>query len=273
MTTPTRRTSRVLAAVGVAAIALALSVVAASPAYANVFIATDAASLSAAITAANTNPGVDTIRIQPALPGNTITMSAANPQVTGPIIVTGDPSNPPTIVGPTVAAPIFQVVDPTANFELDDVNMAGIPATGDAITFVSSSGTVTLNHDTFTNFPHPAVELLLHTGNLIVSDSTFSGNSSLAADADGGAITAGSVHDVTIVNSTFSNNTANHHGGALFFGDANSVNISGTTFTGNSAGTNLLTFSKFKLWDVELGSNGATYPLARTLVIGLRAQF
>jgi len=39
------------------------------------------------------------------------------------------------------------------------------------------------------------------------------------------------------------------------------------------AGTNLLTFSKFKLWDVELGSNGATYPLARTLVIGLRAQF
>ena len=40
-----------------------------------------------------------------------------------------------------------------------------------------------------------------------------------------------------------------------------------------SAGTNLLTFSKFKLWDVELGSNGATYPPARTIVIGLRAQF
>jgi len=39
------------------------------------------------------------------------------------------------------------------------------------------------------------------------------------------------------------------------------------------AGTNLLTFSKFKLWDVELGSNGAKYPLARTVVIGLRAQF
>lgn len=39
------------------------------------------------------------------------------------------------------------------------------------------------------------------------------------------------------------------------------------------AGTNLLTFSKFKLWDVELGSNGATYPPARTVVIGLRAQF
>jgi hypothetical protein len=39
------------------------------------------------------------------------------------------------------------------------------------------------------------------------------------------------------------------------------------------AGTNLLTFSKFKLWDVELGSSGATYPPVRTLVIGLRAQF
>ncbi|HVW61925.1 MAG TPA: TonB-dependent receptor [Puia sp.] len=40
-----------------------------------------------------------------------------------------------------------------------------------------------------------------------------------------------------------------------------------------AAGTNLLTFSRFKLWDVELGSNGATYPPARTIVIGLRAQF
>jgi TonB-linked SusC/RagA family outer membrane protein len=39
------------------------------------------------------------------------------------------------------------------------------------------------------------------------------------------------------------------------------------------AGTNLLTFSKFKLWDVELGSAGATYPPARTIVIGIRAQF
>ena len=39
------------------------------------------------------------------------------------------------------------------------------------------------------------------------------------------------------------------------------------------AGQNLLTFSKFKLWDPELGSNGATYPPARTITVGVRAQF
>ena len=39
------------------------------------------------------------------------------------------------------------------------------------------------------------------------------------------------------------------------------------------AGTNLLTFSKFKLWDPELGSNGAGYPPVRTIVAGIRAQF
>ncbi|WP_423737508.1 TonB-dependent receptor [Chitinophaga caseinilytica] len=38
-------------------------------------------------------------------------------------------------------------------------------------------------------------------------------------------------------------------------------------------GTNLLTFSKFKLWDPELGSYGARYPYSRTITLGLRAQF
>ncbi|MDF2190146.1 TonB-dependent receptor [Paraflavitalea sp. CAU 1676] len=39
------------------------------------------------------------------------------------------------------------------------------------------------------------------------------------------------------------------------------------------SGQNLLTFSKFKLWDPELGSNGAKYPITRMVTIGIRAQF
>lgn len=39
------------------------------------------------------------------------------------------------------------------------------------------------------------------------------------------------------------------------------------------SGTNLLTFSKFKLWDPEMGSNGAQYPYAKTITLGVRAQF
>jgi len=39
------------------------------------------------------------------------------------------------------------------------------------------------------------------------------------------------------------------------------------------SGQNLLTFSKFKLWDPELGSNGAKYPITRMVTVGIRAQF
>jgi TonB-linked SusC/RagA family outer membrane protein len=40
-----------------------------------------------------------------------------------------------------------------------------------------------------------------------------------------------------------------------------------------TSGVNLFTFTKFKLWDPELGSDGATYPPARTITVGVRAQF
>lgn len=39
------------------------------------------------------------------------------------------------------------------------------------------------------------------------------------------------------------------------------------------SGQNLLTFSKFKLWDPELGSNGAKYPLSRMVTFGMRVAF
>ncbi|WP_211218115.1 TonB-dependent receptor [Niabella aurantiaca] len=39
------------------------------------------------------------------------------------------------------------------------------------------------------------------------------------------------------------------------------------------SGQNLLTFSKFKLWDPELGSNGAKYPITKMYTFGIRAQF
>ena len=57
----------------------------------------------------------------------------------------------------------------------------------------------------------------------------------MVADADGGAISAATVGDVTITGSTFDHNTAAHHGGALFLGTAHSVNISGSTFDSNTA--------------------------------------
>jgi TonB-linked SusC/RagA family outer membrane protein len=39
------------------------------------------------------------------------------------------------------------------------------------------------------------------------------------------------------------------------------------------SGTNLLLFSKFKLWDVELGGNGLNYPLQRVINLGINLSF
>jgi hypothetical protein len=39
------------------------------------------------------------------------------------------------------------------------------------------------------------------------------------------------------------------------------------------SGTNLLLFSKFKLWDVELGGNGLNYPLQRVVNLGINISF
>jgi TonB-linked SusC/RagA family outer membrane protein len=39
------------------------------------------------------------------------------------------------------------------------------------------------------------------------------------------------------------------------------------------SGTNLLLFSKFKLWDIEMGGNGLNYPLQRVVNIGLNLSF
>ncbi|GHU88754.1 SusC/RagA family TonB-linked outer membrane protein [Bacteroidia bacterium] len=39
------------------------------------------------------------------------------------------------------------------------------------------------------------------------------------------------------------------------------------------SGTNLLTFSRFKLWDAEMGGNGLGYPIQRVFNIGLQLSF
>ncbi|MPN61727.1 hypothetical protein SDC9_209469 [bioreactor metagenome] len=39
------------------------------------------------------------------------------------------------------------------------------------------------------------------------------------------------------------------------------------------SGTNLLTFSKFKLWDPEMGGNGLGYPIQQVFNIGLQTTF
>ncbi len=39
------------------------------------------------------------------------------------------------------------------------------------------------------------------------------------------------------------------------------------------SGTNLLTFSKFKLWDPEMAGNGLGYPIQKVFNIGMNVTF
>ena len=39
------------------------------------------------------------------------------------------------------------------------------------------------------------------------------------------------------------------------------------------SGTNLITFSKFKLWDIEMGGNGLGYPIQKGANLGLNINF
>lgn len=45
------------------------------------------------------------------------------------------------------------------------------------------------------------------------------------------------------------------------------------TFRIYLSGTNLLTFSKFKLWDPEMAGDGLGYPIQKTYNIGLQLSF
>jgi hypothetical protein len=38
-------------------------------------------------------------------------------------------------------------------------------------------------------------------------------------------------------------------------------------------GTNLLTFSKFKIWDIEMGGNGLGYPIQLGINFGINLNF
>ena len=40
-----------------------------------------------------------------------------------------------------------------------------------------------------------------------------------------------------------------------------------------ASGTNLLSFSKFDLWDIEMGGNGLGYPIQRVINLGLTVNF
>lgn len=221
-----------------------------------------AGSLRAAIASAN-NTVADTIVFDPALfasGAQTLTLTSGELDVHGNanndhLTIVGPGENLLTISGNN-ASRIFAANTDYANNNQSPLTLSDMTITagknttyysGGALTFVYS-GTLTLDHVRVTNSvtTKAANGGVYWTGangdNFIVSNSTFSGNSSVPADgksttyAGGLGATAGAgttAGSITVTNSTFSGNSSGGGGGAML-----NVAGSGTTTVINSTFAN-----------------------------------
>ncbi|HEY53523.1 MAG TPA: hypothetical protein G4N94_08710, partial [Caldilineae bacterium] len=75
-----------------------------------------------------------------------------------------------------------------------------------------------------------------NSGHLTISNGIFRGNNTLSSNTDGGAIYLGGADSsLTVINSTFENNSAFQYGGAIYAAGGGAIKIIGSTFTDNLA--------------------------------------
>ena len=222
-------------------------VVLASPAHAGIFFVNSTAdttdsggctsdsggcTLREAMIAANNSSGdptQDVITFDRVLGGLTITLGSTLPNITdtGGLIINGGGANP-TICG----ANAFRVISMP---QTRDVGLTLRELTVANASFTDGGGV-------FNN----------GTGQLIVSDSTFSRN---AANGGGGAVYNNGT--MSVINSTFSGNTAGSGGGK--FNPQGTLTVSNSTISGNGATSTLFGGG-------NIGAFGGTTTLKNTIV-------
>jgi CSLREA domain-containing protein len=199
-------------------------------------------SLREAVQAANTNLPVDAC--PPGTPGpivdvitfsvtGTITLTMGQLTVTDDLIIDGPGAMNLTVSGNS-ASRVMQV-SAGVTLDLRDVTVADGGGTGTGAGILNGGGTLKVNATRFFGNTAGAVgsgggAIFSIDGTLTVMDSTFSGNSA-RFDAGGAIRTRG---NATITNSTFSGNSASA-GGALFTDGAGSLTVTSSTLSGNSA--------------------------------------
>lgn len=232
---PLRRRWQGQLGASLAGVALALALSNASVQAAN-FTANDAATLVAAITAANdevANPGPDTITLS----GN-VTLTAVNnvtsggnglPLITSEITIEG--------AGFTIArnagAPSFRIlrVDASGNLTLNNTTITGgnaVPYQGGGV-YNNSGGTLTISNSTISGNSGQNGGGILSRGTLVINNSTISGNNGGSNNSGGGIHASGTL---VINNSTISGNSSRFAGG--IFGNG-IVTLSNSTVSGNIA--------------------------------------
>jgi CSLREA domain-containing protein len=185
--------------------------------------------LREAITAANTNAGVDdcpagvsgldTIGFSVS---TTITLGSSLPAVSEDLTIFAPPS------GLTVNGNSLQVLTVNAGITLNLFNLTVANGNSSSGGGVYNSGAVNITNGTFSGNHATSGGGIYSTGAVNITNSTFSGNTA----GEGGGIYIYYTGALTLTNSMFSTNSATYGGGIYNTG---TQNIMDSTFSGNTA--------------------------------------
>ena len=205
-------------------------------------------SLREAIRLANNNPGPDTITFAPSLNGGTILLDMGEITLTEVLTITG-PGAALLTVDAQQNSRIFNITATTGNFVIEGLTLTGGKTTADNTGFPDSTNS------------GGAIRSLT-SGNLTISGSTITDNSTMGANAYGGGIF--SYTDVTLMNSTVSGNSTMGNGalgGGIYAFNINLINstVSGNSTTGDFAsGGGLYAYNDVTLINSTISGNSTT---------------
>ena len=207
---------------------------------------TTTCSLREALTMASTGGVVD---FDPALAGQTITLTLGQLVINRSLTLTADNLDLPVTISGNHAGRVFDVAGSPVtltNLRLVDGNEWN----GGGL-MIESGAAVTLTHSAVLGCTGVNGGGVYNAGTLTVQDSTFSGNSGSSGGginsygivtvqnstfSGNSAIQGGGIHSegqLTIQNSTFSGNSANDSGGGIY--SMGTLTVQNSTFSGNSA--------------------------------------
>jgi hypothetical protein len=186
-----------------------------------------ATTLRAAVTAANAQSGADVIMFAPAAAG-TIALRSGELVVSDDLTIQGLGANAQSVDGGG-ASRVFDV-RPGVTASINDLTVANGRSQFTGGGGIRNEGTLALRRVSVVN--NTAADAdgggVFNVGSLSVLDSTFSGNT---ATSGGGLFNGGAA---TVVNSTFAGNTADF-GGGLYNRDGATLLVANSTVSGNRA--------------------------------------
>lgn len=200
-----------------------------------------------AILAALANPGADTITLDPALSGQTISLASPLPPLTSDVNIFG-PTGGLTLDA-NALFPIL-MVGSGASVSLSDLNFVnGFGTEGGAL---RNFGSVNLTDCDFTGNQSASGGAVSNLGDMTITGGTFTDN---AATFVGGALYNQAT--MAVLNVTFSDNTAGTNGGGIF--NMGTLTLTGSTLSGNSAnsGGGLFNQNTLRLTNATLSGNQA----------------